>query len=226
MTPHILLNKGASCKIRVSSDRYFPAEITLKDISSCDSTLSIFVKRKSGRLSYAQDPHGLRSFFLQVESVNGMALDFVRSFIENPKLVAYSKYMCSNKSMMSTKKESHIVATLKNTFERFCTDVLQESLKEEKTESILTHLALFNAVSNIEKKSWLSKIIWELRLLRSFYQSSDKFELVEPHFVALLCETIDKLFCKGEAFESALGTNSDDSGKEWTGPYSIWYNAI
>ena len=225
MTPNILLNKGTRCKIRVSSDRYFPAEIDLRNVPMSNSTLSVFVKRKSGRLSYVQDPHGLRSFFSQVEGVDDAALDFIRSFIEDRKLVAYAKYMCSNNAEMSKTGGGHVVTTLKSTFERFCVNIIQDGLKEEKTESIVTHLTLFDTVFSIKKKAWPSKIMWELRILRSFYKYAQRFELIEPHFVAVLCETVDKFFIKGEGLEGSFGGNGNEFGKRsWTGPFQIWHD--
>jgi len=239
MTPSILLNRGKTCKISVSSDRYYPVEVELKSISDFNSRLSIFVKKKSGRLSYAQDPHGLRSFFSQIEEASGAALDFIRSFIEDRKLVAYANYMCNNDSECPRANcRSQVRTTLANTFEDFCVDVVQESLKEEKTEAIMTYLALYDAISTFEKKAQPSKTIWELRILRTFYRTSERFELVDPHFVALLCETVDKFFAKLGQNESILSelslsdggdpllldTNDGIDKKRWVGPISVWYN--
>ena len=240
-TPNILLNKGTACKISVSSERYYPAEVLLKNVPNFNSTLSIFVKKKAGRLSYIQDPHGLRSFYSQIESGNGATIDFIRSFIEDRKLIAFANYMCSNssdgKEGIELNNSSREVSVLTKSLEDFCLNAIQEALKEEKTEAIMTRMAIYVAITTIQKKSYPSKTIWELRILRSFYQSSTQFELVDPHFVASVCETIDKLFSKGgrssisqKVFERESDSLLDNTLCEgnihrWRGSVLIWYNA-
>lgn len=224
MTPSILLNRGESCRIRVCSDRYADAEILLENIPKCDATLSIFVKKKSGRLSYVHDPHGLRTFFSQVEGGKYGALDFIKSFIEDRKLKAYAKYLCKDETENSSTSQRNIVTTIKSTFEEYCVRIIEVALNEEKTESILTHLALFYAVSAVDNKPWPAKTIWELRILRSFYESTTQFELVEPHLVALLCEKVDKVLAtKLSENDAHLSTANDASGKQLSGLLSLWY---
>jgi len=192
-----LLNKGTECKVTIDSDRYYPAEIHVKDLSSLDSTLSLFVKKKAGRLSYAQDPNGLRSLFSQIRGAREKPLVFVQSFIDR-KVNAFTKYICEggNYSDSILEHESKPTSLLAEGFESFCENIVYQGLKGEKTESIMIYLYLYGAISMLEKQLWPSKTLCELRILRLYYQTSNSFELVNPHFVATICEKLDRISSK------------------------------
>ncbi len=226
MTPSILLNRGRSCKIKVNSDRYYPVEVVLEDVPAFNKTLSLFVKKKSGRLSHIQDPHGLPSLFAIAGSDRRAALDFIKSFIEDRGIIAYANYICtSNDDMGGFLRKAPKDASISSLqLGDFCVDVIQECLRDEKTEAITIYLALFIALQSIEKVSWPSRTARDFRFLKKFYQSFGCFELVSPLFIAMLCEKVDKFFSSVKSREGISG-NIDNlrlHDSRWKGPISIW----
>lgn len=203
MSPTILLNRGTECKIKIDSDRYYPAEIHVKDLSRLNSTLSLFVKKKAGRLTYAQDPNGLRSLFSQIRGTREAPLAFIQSFVEDRKVNAFAKYICEDGNDSLLESESKSASLLSEDFESFCESVVYQGLKGERTESIIIYLYLHNAISMLKKKTWPTRTIWELRMLRSYYQASNNFELVNPHFVATICEKLDRISSKLQIHDTA-----------------------
>ena len=219
MTPSILLNRGKTCKIKVTSDRYYPVEVVIDNVPAFNSTLSVFVKKKSGRLSYIQDPHGMRSLFTKVGRDRVAAREFIRSFIEDHRMVMYANHICDSNEGKSSKHLSLSSVHMGD----FCVDIVQECLRDERTDAINIHLALYNDVNCIEKVACPSTKVREFRLLKTLYQNSDCFELVSPHFISLLCESIDRFFSTMRN-EDPLGKSKKDNyvtGK-WEGPISLW----
>lgn len=221
MTPSILLNRGGTCKIRVTSDRYYPVEVVLDNVPAFNSTLSVFVKKKSGRLSYIQDPNGMRSLFTQAGRDRAAARKFIKSFIEDHRMVMYANHICDSNKVEVSKNLSLSSMHIGD----FCVDIVQECLRDEKTDAINIHLALYNDINCIEKVACPSTKIRELRLLKILYRNSDCFELVSPHFVALLCESIDRLFSRMR-HEGPLGKNNTDNSGRWEGAISLWAQRI
>uniref|UniRef100_A0A7S3QC95 Anaphase-promoting complex subunit 1 n=1 Tax=Chaetoceros debilis TaxID=122233 RepID=A0A7S3QC95_9STRA len=221
MTPSILLNRGKTCKIRVTCDRYYPVEVVLDNVPAFNSTLSIFVKKKSGRLSYIQDPHGMRSLFTQVGRDRVAAREFIKSFVEDHRMVMYANHICDSNEGEASKNLSLSSIHMGD----FCVDIVQECLRDEKTDAINIHLALYNDVNCIEKVACPSTKIQEFRLLKTLYRNSDCFELVSPHFVSLLCESIDRFF-SALRNEDPLGKNKKENYGRWEGPISLWGQRI
>jgi hypothetical protein len=220
MSPCLLLNKSTKCLIKIDSDRYYPAEVHLKDLIGFNSTLSLYVKKKAGKLSSMQDTLGLKSFLSQLEAGKCEVLEFIKSFIEERQLIAFAKYMCENesKTISSSDVSTDQITTLSLSrgcnIDSFCLSTIQRCLKEEKTDAIMIYLTLYDKVSNLEKKSWPSRTIWELRILRSCYCHSKSFAILDPHFVALLCESVEKKF--------ANILRSESNKLKWDGPFLIW----
>jgi len=216
MSPILLLNKGTKCTITIDSNRYYPAEVQLKDLVGFNSTLSLYVKKRAGKLSYMQDTLGQNSFFSQLESGRGEVHEFIKSFIEERQIIAFAKYMCDNESKTNSKNlESNALSLSSNCdIDSFCLSAIQKCLKDEITDAVMIYLTLYDQVSNLEKKSWPSRTMWELRILRSCYSCSNKLAILDPHFVALLCEAIDKKFAKINRSKSNIS--------KWDGPSLIW----
>lgn len=146
-----------------------------------DSTL--YVKRRTGHLSYSQDPRGNRSIFTRSKSetgssvidfgetarVGGMGLgttdglrDFVRSFSADQVAIAMVEYLCP-KPTMTTAETSE--------YEAFTASVLLECLTKDKPDTIGIYQALFAAFSNSVWRSTRSLLdLEQLRLATNFYQ--------------------------------------------------------
>jgi hypothetical protein len=219
MSPSLLLNKSTKCTIKIDSDRYYPAEIKLKDLANFNSTLSLYVKKKAGKLSYMQDTLGLKSFSSQLEAGKGEVLELVKSFIEERQMIAFAKFMCDNESKNNSCSDvadqmTSISLSRSCDVDSFRANIIQQCLKEENTDAVMIYLTLYDKVLNLEKKSWPSKAIWELRILRSYYCSSKNLAILNPHFVALLCESVDQKFSKF--------FRSESSKLKWHGPFLIW----
>ena len=228
-------------KIRVVSERYYPIEVDLKSFTNFSGILSLFVKKKSGHLSYIEDPHGLRSLAIQNGGSNGgPALELIKSFTEDPKLLAYAEFLCRSNikddlrdvSSRNHRNLSHLGISF--TSEDFYSDILHECLTQEKPESIFLYLALHDSIGSIERKVWPVGIVWNIRLLCSYYANrvcSEDVELLSTSFVANLCESIDRFFMqlgfKSSDIAHNMGShkrrlNAIIESEQWIGSYVIW----
>jgi len=81
---------------------------------------------------------------------------------------------------------------------------------------MMLYFALWTLVENIQNNAWQSKSIWELRLLRTFFQVSDNFEVISPYFASLVCECIDN------AVSIQVKGVSDDSKVFQANSIEIW----
>jgi len=237
-------------KLRVSSERYYDVEVDLNS-AQLDSDLLLFVKKKSGNLSYMQDPEALRSLQIQTssrsfgtsrhDSTSYIAdIELVKSFTQDPKLLAYAKYLCATLRAAHgpSSKQSHNGISFVGSPEEFYAHVFHQSLVQQKPESILLHLSLHNWVTSVARKPWTVGIIWNLRLLRSYYETrhrlfidSSKVDLLSLHFVAMLCEYLDRFFSHcGNSDPSSISDHEgqlnygDLSSRELLGPFLVWYN--
>ena len=197
--PCLLLDKGRVTKICVKSDRYYPVEVDCQRFYNLNSNLNLFVKKKSGHLSYTQDPHSLRSLLIDTgNSANESALEMIQAFTENSKLLAFAKYLCNNQkhvSKMKTKKlGDNRLIVLPETFDEFSSRILHECLTKEKPEAIFLNLRLYEMISSLPSNSFPIEIIWNLRILRCYYESQRPSGLVSSEFIAILCQSIDKFF--------------------------------
>jgi hypothetical protein len=125
----------------------------------------------------------------------------------------YAQYVCGNNDVKSNKTLSYL-----SSFESFCGYALRESLLEEKTEVVPLLLGLYEAMTSIERKSYqVNTTIWDLRLLRSMYQSvgrsnNENLQIISPSLVATICQYVDRSF---------YSTDKQDCGA-----YSIWSTGI
>lgn len=211
-TPCLLLNKGDYSHVRVVSDRYYPASFDLHLSNSSDSHLALFVKKKSGHLSYLQDPHSQRSLLVQTGgSGGGSAIELIRAFTENQKLLAYAKYLCdegrkgvrNHRTIMSSQnKGKPNGGGLGSSAEEFCTEILHECLTKEKTEAIRMYLELRHVIISTENGAFSVDSMWDVRLVRSYYEGikhicaspAARSLLLSFDFVASVCENLDAYF--------------------------------
>ena len=224
-TPRLLLNKGDISRLRVVSERYYPASLDLNLSSASDSHLTLFVKKKSGHLSYQQDPHAQRSLLVQTGgSGGGSALQLIEAFTEDTKLLAYAKYLCNNgRGLRNGGRPKSLVlgkeTGLGNSVEEFCTDVLHECLTKGKTEAIGLYLALRHAAISAVNNSWNIETVWDLRLVRSYYEGwGERDESPPPHlspdFVWAMSVNLDRHFYE-KGFTRSVLLNYLESGGRW-----------
>lgn len=191
--PCLILNKGKSCKISTDSNRYYQVEVTIDDISALNMTSKIFVKKKSGRLSHVQDPHGLRAFFSKVGGGNNDAIDYISSFMDDNRVKAYARYMCRLSALhdFSTSNQSYALSFVTTSPREFYVQAVKEALCIEKIEAIFIYVALYQAT---QEKRITSSIpnIWSLRILRAYFDNFQSFDLLNPHFVAAIMEKVDR----------------------------------
>lgn len=208
--PCLLLNTtDVSQTLRVVSDRYYPVTLQLKAPTCVDSRTTIFVKKKTGHLSYVQDPYAQRSLVVQTGgSSTGSALALIKSFTEDPRLLAYAQFLCdsgnTSTNALSSKHadRSFGYGGIGSQFDEFCTDILHECLTQEKQEALPLYLSLYSFVTSITRGTSAVWHIWDVRLIRSYYESREmcstlqhqKTRLLSVEFVALLCNGIDSFF--------------------------------
>ena len=133
------MNRGPLSKINVNSDRYYHVEVDLNALSLSNQTFQLFVKKRSGCISYVEDPYGFRSNFFQSVASHSEKnfLDLLTFTTEAKDLQIYARYLCGNKRNTKQKSSSYL-----SSFDTFCSKVLRESLLEEKTDSVPLLLAL------------------------------------------------------------------------------------
>jgi anaphase-promoting complex subunit 1 len=171
--------------IQIDSPRYWSFALHLSTNQTqlrnflVDSTL--YVKRRTGHLSYSQDPRGNRSIFTRSKSETGSSVvdfgetarlggtglgttsglkDFVQSFSDDQVAIAMVKYLCPQTTM-----------TEMSEYEAFNASVLLECLTKDKPDTIGIYQAIFAAFSNSSSKSVQSLLgLEQLRLVMTFYQ--------------------------------------------------------
>ena len=193
-TPLLVANDTNFAQLRSKSERYYPIVINVTDWNTCGNLCSLFVKRKAGHLSYFQDPNGLRSLSLQQMEIadNKSFLNSVNLFSDDAKLTSFAKYFCS--SSFGTEKP----------FERCCTHIAYECLKEEKSFDILTvYVQIFKLMDSIGRKKFGFEDVMGARLLMTYVEVRERFgngliatasSLMNREAPSLLCEIVENSF--------------------------------
>lgn len=216
-TPCLLPSNNEISHLCIDSERYFPVQIDSSSLylrkmgAASDSSFSILVKKKSGVLSYAQDPYSLRSLLVQSGVCkSGSALKLIKLFTEDPLLLAFAEYLCDSESQY--RREVFSVASNQSSLgmgyslETFCTSILHECLTEGKTDALPLFLSLWCCIMSLKKKSKpVVSLVWDIRLIESYY---DRFEhlwsdiinppgrILNTDFVAILIENVDRIFAE------------------------------
>ncbi|SCZ94668.1 BZ3500_MvSof-1268-A1-R1_Chr12-3g04033 [Microbotryum saponariae] len=147
--------------IQVDTPRYWSFALNLTSPSSthqreaflADHT-TLWVKRRTGHLSYAQDPRGVRSIFTRSKSETGSAVldfgrtvrllspssaglqEFVNSFSDDVEALAMVSYICDPSSTRYKPPTE---------FEAFASTVLLECLTRDKKDLVGVYHGLFHA---------------------------------------------------------------------------------
>ncbi|KZV91613.1 hypothetical protein EXIGLDRAFT_675922 [Exidia glandulosa HHB12029] len=142
--------------IIIDSPRYWPLFIDVANVprhrSALLRTQTLFVKKKTGFLSYGEDPKGSRSIVLRPGSSEASVLatpyvlglkwtlwelhNFVKSLKGNRHLAAYLDYLCRRTSSHETDQDLHL----------FASAALLECLTLDKVHLLHAYLRLFKPI--------------------------------------------------------------------------------
>lgn len=148
--------------IQVDTPRYWNFALNLASnpthLRSFLQNGTLFVKRKTGHLSYASDPRGIRSIFTRSKSETGSAVidlgetarllspstsglrDFVKSFSSDLQAIAAVEHLCHPPDTSPL-----VTSTSPSAFEAFCASTLLECLTRDKRDTISVYLAIYQA---------------------------------------------------------------------------------
>lgn len=197
--PCLVRNVGAVSQIKVASERYFPltkkidAENKHMSWGTFGCNFTVYVKKKSGFLSYVQDPHSIRSLLAQTGTSNISALELINSFTEDSRLLAFAQYFCDTQHQSPL----HDLVLHKCSLAEMCTDILYECLVNEKPEAVVLYLSMMQSVSSIKKRADIRQT-WDIRMILSYYASERAqtrdaaTRLVSSNFLNSVRESIDR----------------------------------
>lgn len=143
--------------IQIDSPRYWGFQLQLASnpahLAQFLRNGIIYVKRRTGHLSYAQDPRGIRSIFTRSKSETGSSVfdfgemsrllapsagglrDFVSAFSDDAESIAAFEHLC----------QSSRSGNLPTAFEAFSASVLLECLTKDKRDMIGVYQAMYHA---------------------------------------------------------------------------------
>ncbi|KAL8291339.1 hypothetical protein RQP46_002317 [Phenoliferia psychrophenolica] len=143
--------------IQIDSPRYWSFALHLasnpEHLRSFLRDATIYVKRRTGHLSYAQDPRGIRSIFTRSKSETGSSVfdfgetakmlaasatglrDFVAAFSDDPEAIAAVAHLCHPAGSKDPP----------TAFEAFSASVLLECLTRDKRDTIAVYHAMYHA---------------------------------------------------------------------------------
>ena len=222
-TPFLVANDSKFVELRLKSDRYYQVRINTTDWNHGNLS-ALFVKRKAGHLSYIQDPNGLRSLSMQTRSNNRESfLKSVNLFSDDEILTSFAEYFCFS-SFGNDKL-----------FERFCSDIVYECMKEEKSDILPIYLKIFRL---IEDNCGVQQVgiadIWDAKLLKTYFEKRELLDgghitssssLVDQDTLSVLFERIDTCFSSSSVSSLIQGhTENWWSGSEdrHFGAYLVW----
>ena len=161
-TPCAIPSFDCIAQIATDTARYYRLQV------DCDGQMfqtiqqsgKLFVKRKSGNLSYAQDAHGLKSLMARAfPKEEEDQSRFLSCFTEDPTYVVFGKYFA---------------------LFPFCTSILYECLAKEKPEMLMTYLAMHQAIQCLPSAA-NSSAMANLQLLLRFAKKYNRLNVKEDH---------------------------------------------
>lgn len=183
ISPCLLPEVNRLVRVEVETPRYWPVVLHLTppedDASSHtngDGTTAtppaekvwkerriIYVKRKTGYLPYADDPHGVRSILARPfpkdgteRNSAGMKAEFVRAFSADPNVLAFVTHFCGAGGRSSAVgAPSH-------------TGLLYECLTRNKPEMLSVYMSLSQIVRDLPHARSCEGL-WNLKLLFAYY---------------------------------------------------------
>ncbi|TPX44078.1 hypothetical protein SeMB42_g04443 [Synchytrium endobioticum] len=161
--------------ISIDSPRYWKMSLNFDNADHLNSIRSrrvLVVKRKTGHLSYQEDPHGYRSILARPfprmgTSMNGSEKkelypghherdmisrqDVVSSLSSDPQLAAFVNTFCRVPRHIGGigSKGIDAVSAGAYSFASFCTDVLHECLTQDKPEALDLYMHIFDTLNHL-----------------------------------------------------------------------------
>ena len=221
-TPFLVANDSEFVELRSKSDRYYPIVVNATDWNTRGNLTTLFVKRKAGHLSYLQDPNGLRSLSMQTGSADRESfMKSIKLFSDDAMLTSFAKYFC-----FSSFDDDKV-------FERFCSDIAYECMKEEKSEILPIYLKMFRIIESKGPRKVSVENVCDAKLLRTYAETRERLDdesvaslnLVNQESIALLCERIDDSF---HISESILLSLAHEHAEKWwdndqsLGAFLVW----
>lgn len=208
-TPFLVANGTSFTQLSSKSERYNPIYVNMSDWNDRGDLPTLFVKRKSGHLSYLQDANGLLSLSLQQGGSSDSLMKSVKLFSDAAILTAFAKYFC--------------VSSFDNdrSFESFCSDIAYECMKEGKTDDALVMiLSVFRLIDSFgPQKRFNIENIWDAKLITTFSTISTS-SLINREQLSLLCERAD------DAFRDCLPSLVKAHVEQWWERYDRHFGAV
>ncbi|GAA5827754.1 hypothetical protein JCM11251_007657 [Rhodosporidiobolus azoricus] len=207
--------------IQIDSPRYWSYSVRLaqnpQHLARFLRSSTLYIKRRTGHLSYAQDPRGIRSIFTRSKSETGSSVfdlgemgrmlsasssglrDFVAAFSgSDVEAVAATRELCYHSSGANGR--------LPSAFEAFAASALLECLTKDKRDVVSVYHALFAAAASLSVDS----------LVRPDPGGADLlFQAAQLHFVVSFYKNgaFKALFSKPKASSSSSKSSSSTSGQ-------------
>lgn len=182
-TPFLVANGTSFMQLSSKSDRYYPLVINMSDWNARSHLPTLFVKQRSGHLSYLQDPNGLLSLSLHQGGSTDSLMKSIKLFSDAAILTTFAKYFC-----ISSFDDDR-------SFESFCSDIAYECMKEGKTDDALVMiLRVFRLIDSFGPRSRVGiENIWDAKLITTFSTTSTSL-LINRELLSLLRERVDDSF--------------------------------
>ncbi|GBC06091.1 hypothetical protein RclHR1_06610014 [Rhizophagus clarus] len=206
VAPCLLPESNFIQKIEINSPRYWPIKLEFVKNSDMISEFwkdpTIFVKRKTGHLTYSEDPQGLWDISAHIfprgkSIISSKAkkpndLDFIKIFSSDPQVQAFTRYLCEVSSTNTYDKGRELST--------FCTEILSECLNGNKPEAIQIYLALYQIQQSIGQISETN--LWNLKLILGYYHArkmrnntnDEKNMLIKKEYIEVLKSKLDQYF--------------------------------
>ncbi|GAA6022457.1 hypothetical protein JCM10207_004399 [Rhodosporidiobolus poonsookiae] len=162
--------------LQIDSPRYWPYALHLASNSAhrngflAATPSTLYVKRRTGHLSYAQDPRGIRSIFTRSKSESGSTVfdfgemarvlspssgsglrDFVLAFSgTDVEALATTKMLCTPDDGSNTAPSA---------FEAFAASALLECLTKDKRDVVGVYHALYAAAASLDPAVFLNPVL-------------------------------------------------------------------
>jgi len=206
--PCVLRNVEAILSIDVVSERYYPLSISLNHNKDDTFPKFIYVKKKSGYLSYARDPNDPS---LPMESYGKSALwhgshrpikVITNMFSEDPMDREFAKYFCMSDegtcgNCGTASFSDRSLLGMGAAADMFCFDKLFECTNEEKNDALRLYIATRFALRCV-KHDLCVRSMWDIKLIVSYYTNHHKHklpgELISLDFVEILRENVKRFF--------------------------------
>uniref|UniRef100_A0A7M5XES7 Anaphase-promoting complex subunit 1 n=1 Tax=Clytia hemisphaerica TaxID=252671 RepID=A0A7M5XES7_9CNID len=160
-------------KITTLGPRYLSIALTVPKKNNqlwLDQIQNIFVKKKAGYLSYAEDPKGFRNLLGRTFTNQSEKLECVKAFSSATNVVLFEEMFCHSKD--GDKKYAELFS-----------NILYECVRQEKLDVLNRYLAIEKIIRDIENNRLSVYDFQQLRLLFSYYNNTHH-KLLKMNYVS------------------------------------------